>query len=165
MSGRAAGSDAARAPSRTRSFSVVNSEVAPAARACDAEPLEIAGGESIVVGECGAGGELHAGALQTVEKLIRPRDPAEGSDGTAKRSNVHDTPHAPDLRLPAVRFDLSFHIRSFVRRNRNHMRPLRRMQCLAQIACGQQMIVQIAAGQQQNVHIAGELAVLKSIVK
>ena len=53
----------------------------------------------------------------------------------------------------------------FVRWNRNHLRALRCMQWLAQIAGGKQMIVQIAAAEEQDVDVAGELAMLKAVVE
>ncbi len=117
-----------------------------------------------MIGKRNPRGEPRAGRFQSIEKLRRPRDAAKRNHRPIDLRHFHPAAHAPDFGTPAARSDLRLHFR-FVRRDRNHVGALRRVQCFAKISGRQQMVVQIGAAQQQDVHVARKLAMLKPIVE
>ena len=96
--------------------------------------------------------------------MIRPRNAAESGDGTIEWGNFHAAADAPDNSLPGDGFEARFNF-GFVRGHNNDVCPLRCMQSFAKISGGKKMVGQVAAAEKQNVDVAGELAVLKTIVE
>src|SRR5208282_4299031 len=109
---------------------------------CSGEPVEIARGVNVVVGEGCARGELHPGRFEPLKELIWARDTTERGNGAVDGWNFHAAMQAPHGSPPPSGFDLIFYI-GFIGGDRDHLRALRRTQRLAQVTGGKQMVVQV----------------------
>ena len=88
--------------------------------------------------------QAQARLFQPVKKLLRTRDSAKRNHRPIDLRHVHATPQTPHLSLPAASIH-PFRNLGFVFRDGNDVRPLRCMQCFAQIAGRKQMIGEIPA--------------------
>ena len=90
--------------------------------------------------------------------------PQKAMTGPDDLRDFHAAVETPDRAGPAPCAKFGFEI-GIVCRDGEDVCPAGRLQCLAQIAGGQQVIVPVLATDEQNVDIAVELAMLKAVVE
>ena len=108
--------------------------------------------------------EIQTGGFETGKELRRAGNAAEGEDRAGDVRGFHAALQSPDWAGPAPDAEFRFEI-DIVCRDGEDICPLRRMQCLTQVACREQLIVPIGAADEKNVDVAMELPMLETVIE